>query len=277
MEIGRFVQHTRSPHYGIGKVVATYCNGSCRVIFSNITINGALISDLKAVSMSEQDQLELEEARREGPEAMAEYKKRQKQREKDRHEKTLALYHRSARFGFSGPTAYFDEDLGYISMQAEAVRQKSQPAPEKEETNPAGANTNWWYQAFKQDEDFASKQVVETRVAGVTYENRQPVIAAMEKSEQIILEREPDNPFDCNAISVKRKNGFCIGYLPRQEAERLAGDFDAYGKPVQGTVTAILGKYLIDSFLGLRIRFSIPCPESVSHNRSDGPENFFSS
>lgn len=65
-----------------------------------------------------------------------------------------------------------------------------------------------------------------TRVVGVTYSNedgtsRSVIIAGMNESDKIILEREPFNPYDSNAVKVcVIKNGINqqIGYLSKDLA-----------------------------------------------------------
>lgn len=39
---------------------------------------------------------------------------------------------------------------------------------------------------------------------------------ALWEGEELILKREPDNPFDPKAVAVLRENGQRIGYLPRE-------------------------------------------------------------
>ncbi|MBR6796357.1 MAG: HIRAN domain-containing protein [Clostridia bacterium] len=36
--------------------------------------------------------------------------------------------------------------------------------------------------------------------------------------ERIVFCPEPDNPFDSNAVAVKKENGVLLGYIPRTEA-----------------------------------------------------------
>ncbi len=267
MEIGQYVHHTRNPHFGIGKVLENNINGSCKVAFQSIIITGVMKSELQAVSEREQDRLELEEAKRGGPEAMATWEQRQEQKKKVKHEKIMSMYERSARYGFKGMEAYIDDELELLLKQIQIAQTKSKPdKPEKNDPHPAASGSGWWYQAFRQTRKSEKPQVIETRVVGVTYEGRQKTIADMEENEKILLVREPDNPFDCNAIAVKRVNGRCIGYLPREKAAGLADKLDIYGKALSGTVTAILRKHYIDSTLGLRIRFSLPGPEQGANN-----------
>ncbi|MDU1893021.1 MAG: HIRAN domain-containing protein [Dysgonomonas sp.] len=41
-------------------------------------------------------------------------------------------------------------------------------------------------------------------------------ISTLEYAEELILEAEPTNPYDPNAIKVKTKDDFKIGYVPRE-------------------------------------------------------------
>ena len=75
--------------------------------------------------------------------------------------------------------------------------------------------------------DYHSGSRICTRVAGVTFNGRQSVIARLTIGEEILLKREPTNPYDCNAIRVERQNGQQIGYLNRYLAATLAPFFDA--------------------------------------------------
>lgn len=66
-------------------------------------------------------------------------------------------------------------------------------------------------------------EVIQTRVAGVSINNkdgssRQELLKEMKHDDPVILEREPDNPHDSNAIRVVANKG-CIGYIPRDLAK----------------------------------------------------------
>src|SRR5271157_5374638 len=47
-----------------------------------------------------------------------------------------------------------------------------------------------------------STQLIETKVKGVVYEGRQAVVADLQAGEEVILVRDPQNPYDRNAIKV---------------------------------------------------------------------------
>ncbi|MEB3329131.1 MAG: HIRAN domain-containing protein [Candidatus Sericytochromatia bacterium] len=72
---------------------------------------------------------------------------------------------------------------------------------------------------------------IQTRVAGVTFENadgtpRQPFVRRVRSGDPLTLSREPENPFDPNAIAVSwaDETGTWrrLGYVPRALASVLA-------------------------------------------------------
>jgi hypothetical protein len=278
MKEGQYVRHLRSPEYGVGKVVRCLFNGT-KVVFSQITIRGLLPHVLEPVSLDEQKRLEKEEAMRAGPEALAAWEEKQtppKKPSQSHGDKMCRAVWESRRIQRN---IYPDIDEERLSMLLEAAINDSQPGGrpmehngeqhgERQTDQQTGqqADSSWWYQAFRlskaEDEDLS----METRIAGVTYENRQSIIADMEENEHVLLVREPENSFDDNAVSVKRINGRQIGYLPRELAAKVAPRLDAHGKPVSAVVTAILGRHYIEGTLGVRIRFSLAGIEQRSEN-----------
>ncbi len=99
---------------------------------------------------------------------------------------------------------------------------------------------------------------VETSVVGVTFNNRQEIIAGLRSGEPVNLRRESKNPYDSNAISVDTVAGEQIGYVNRVLAADLAPMLDKITHNVGGKVTAISGGVYTDSALGVSIAFSIP-------------------
>jgi hypothetical protein len=91
---------------------------------------------------------------------------------------------------------------------------------------------------------------LETKVAGVTYENRQLALEhlAMYAPEAISirLERERGNEHDRNAVAVyaavEGTGNFCVGYLPKTLAALIAPLLDA-GKAVAAMFREVRGKY----------------------------------
>ena len=103
-----------------------------------------------------------------------------------------------------------------------------------------------------------STRMIETRVAGVTFENRQQVVALLTKGERIYLFREPDNPFDSQAVKVVRWDHQQFGYLCRELAKILSPWMDRNGRFYKATVSRLIGGYHDDSSLGVYIKFYLP-------------------
>ena len=111
-------------------------------------------------------------------------------------------------------------------------------------------------------------RVVRTKVVGVTFENRQEVIARLRMGDRVWLDREPDNPHDGNAIAVCRSNGEMAGYINRHLAACIAPYFDAYGFPVKGRVTALTGSGWGGYSLGVVIVFKLPKLKQFTNTKS---------
>jgi single-stranded-DNA-specific exonuclease len=103
-----------------------------------------------------------------------------------------------------------------------------------------------------------STRIIETRVVGVTFENRQAVVELLTEREQVFLVREPDNPFDSNAVKVTRWDHQQFGYLDRELAKILAPRMDRYGRFIKATVSRLIGEFYKGSTLGVLIKFYLP-------------------
>jgi hypothetical protein len=97
-----------------------------------------------------------------------------------------------------------------------------------------------------------------TRVAGVTFNGRQRVVARLAIGEEILLKREPTNPYDRNAIRVERQNEQQIGYINRYLAAAIAPFLDAYHKPVPANIQYLTGYPELGYSLGVVITFNVP-------------------
>jgi single-stranded-DNA-specific exonuclease len=95
---------------------------------------------------------------------------------------------------------------------------------------------------------------IETRVVGVTFENRQAIADLLTKGEKVYLIREPDNAFDSNAIKVVRWDQRQFGYLNRELAKILVPRIDRYEEPAPAFVIAITGGL----YPGVWIKFYLP-------------------
>jgi hypothetical protein len=101
-------------------------------------------------------------------------------------------------------------------------------------------------------------RMIETRVVGTSFDNRQSVVALLTEREKVYLIREPENPFDSNAIKVVRWDHRQFGYLNRELASHIAPKMDRYMRPAPAFVTVIMGGYYPGSCIGVWIRFFIP-------------------
>ena len=79
-----------------------------------------------------------------------------------------------------------------------------------------------------------------TKVAGVTFENRQRFIRRMTAGERVSLVRDPYNPYDPNAIKVINSNGDHIGFISKELASTMAMNMDS-GTIFSATVSNITG------------------------------------
>lgn len=98
---------------------------------------------------------------------------------------------------------------------------------------------------------------ISTRLAGVTFENRQEVIATLSAGDPLILQRQPDHPHDSNAIAVFTTNGQSAGFVPRDLAISMAPQLDAIGGKCRAEVVEIVGGSAEASNLGIEILISL--------------------
>lgn len=79
-----------------------------------------------------------------------------------------------------------------------------------------------------------------TKVVGVTFENRQGVLATLEAGVELSLRRQPENEIDPNAIAVTLLDGTQLGFLNKYLARRLAPVMDD-GVFYDAAVSAVTG------------------------------------
>jgi hypothetical protein len=100
-----------------------------------------------------------------------------------------------------------------------------------------------------------------TKVVGVTKKNtdgtpRQEVIRNCSEGERLLLVREPQNPYDPNAIKVCRLSGDQIGYISSDIAERMADEMDT-GKRFSARIEDMTGGTRGKPSLGVNIVISV--------------------
>jgi len=89
-----------------------------------------------------------------------------------------------------------------------------------------------------------------TKVAGVTFDDRQAVLATLRDGDALVLRREPANTHDPHAVRVAAGDGRMVGYLSARLAGRVAPAMDAGGR-YRATVSRVTGGG--DRTLGLNI------------------------
>jgi hypothetical protein len=70
-----------------------------------------------------------------------------------------------------------------------------------------------------------------THIAGTRHKSsdgraRRYYVKRLKPGEKLILEREPDNPKDRNAVKILNKERKLLGYVPRTAAREIAGYID---------------------------------------------------
>ena len=106
-------------------------------------------------------------------------------------------------------------------------------------------------------------KIFTTKVAGVTFDNRQSVIAHLTGNEPCRIVPQPDNEFDPNALAVEASvNGVIanVGYIPRDLASQIAPYLE--GESVMVSIVEITGGFEIDearfAAYGLLLRIQVP-------------------
>lgn len=79
-----------------------------------------------------------------------------------------------------------------------------------------------------------------TKLAGVTFEDRQEVVARLTSGTPLRIERQPDNPYDANAVALVEPHGAQVGFFNRRLAAVLAPVLDA-GVDYDVEITEVTG------------------------------------
>jgi len=107
-------------------------------------------------------------------------------------------------------------------------------------------------------------ETIETKVAGVSFGQRQTALEHLKKYDtqniSIDLKRDTTNEYDTNAVAViatvKDKGSYTIGYIPKTLSATIAPLID-YGKSVKATFKEVIGKYQAYHNYGLSVSVSI--------------------
>ena len=122
----------------------------------------------------------------------------------------------------------FHQTLGWLVKHSEVICPRCESSYKVSISDP---------EALRAEDIAAAGSSFFTKIAGVTHRNRdrksrQRLIAQCRIGEELVLEREPDNPVDPNAIKVLRVTGEQLGYISAQvAASGLAKDLDRGERP----------------------------------------------
>lgn len=109
--------------------------------------------------------------------------------------------------------------------------------------------------------DSAPNNIINTSLAGVTFEGRQKLLQQLRNGQAVRIVREPSNPYDINAIKVEFSphDSRVIGYINKKLASEIAWIFDDYEEEsVIGYVDSVYRLRNDESILGVKISFQLP-------------------
>jgi len=79
--------------------------------------------------------------------------------------------------------------------------------------------------------------LINVHIAGTGHYDASRVVARLEQSQRLMLQRQPDNPHDQLAIEIRTPDGVKLGYVPRKHNPVLARLMDA-GKILTATLAS---------------------------------------
>ena len=109
---------------------------------------------------------------------------------------------------------------------------------------------------------------IDTKLAGVTFEDRQSVCEKLYEGAKLLLVREPENIYDPNAIGVLFEGQKC-GYIPKVLAKEIVKNDS--GIKLEAVVTGLIGGG--DLSIGVNIRIQ----EKIENNSKESSEKRISS
>ena len=114
---------------------------------------------------------------------------------------------------------------------------------------------------FESATNSAQNDIINTSLAGVTFEGRQKLLQQLRNGQAVRVVREPSNPYDKNAIKVEfsPQDSRVIGYINKNLASEIAWIFDDYEEEsVIGYVDSVYRLRNDESILGVKISFQLP-------------------
>ncbi|MFI5389686.1 MAG: HIRAN domain-containing protein, partial [Candidatus Eremiobacterales bacterium] len=85
----------------------------------------------------------------------------------------------------------------------------------------------------------ADAETFHTKIVGVSFEGRQDILDGLVEGAELALIRQPENPFDANAIAV-HFGSLQLGFLRKEIAREIAPVFDE-GTPYGARVASLTG------------------------------------
>ena len=113
----------------------------------------------------------------------------------------------------------------YSAVQENSENKKTKQNSSK---NSNSSYNDKSYSKAKKNENRLAGDIIKTRVAGVTCNNRQQLVKNLQPGQMLKLKREPYNQHDKNAIAVYQKDKQ-IGYIKKELAINLAPYLDNNG------------------------------------------------
>jgi single-stranded-DNA-specific exonuclease len=115
-------------------------------------------------------------------------------------------------------------------------------------------------------------RTIVSKVAGVTYEGRQSIIALLRGDEPCRIVPEPTNAYDPNALAVHiaTSDGVKhVGFIPRELAKQIAPLLE--GEAVMVRILEITGGFETGdgeiATYGLRIAIDVPADQPITPDR----------
>lgn len=106
---------------------------------------------------------------------------------------------------------------------------------------------NSTYDAIFKNSEVLERTVMFSKIAGITFYNRQALAAKCYNGMALYLRREADNPYDSNAVAVCMNSGHQFGFIPKETAKTIAKMLDngmhlnCYVEKVNITPTGTIG------------------------------------
>jgi HEAT repeat protein len=107
-------------------------------------------------------------------------------------------------------------------------------------------------------------QPFEEKIVGVSYDDCQKYIKSLSVGDIVFLLREPENPYDQNAIKVVNSNGDKLGYIARNRAIVYSPYLDRLTFPLNAQIASLYNDNLRSYNIGLTIQFTLPNSDELN-------------